>query len=86
LVLASQGKWDQAAANLRRALELNPTFTRARLRLGDALGHLGRWREAAACYERVLQDAPRHEEARAKLKQARRRLRGGQGASLNSPT
>ncbi|HVS66472.1 MAG TPA: tetratricopeptide repeat protein [Thermoanaerobaculia bacterium] len=54
LLLEETGQLETAAGRLARVLELEPTATAARIRLGDALSRLGRHEEAAATLEAAL--------------------------------
>jgi len=49
---------DLAAREFRKALRRDPSFSRARINLGNVLARLGRWSDAERCYRRALRDAP----------------------------
>jgi len=56
--LALTGRWRDALAQFRRALELDPTSSRIELKIADCLDHLGRVTEALAAYRRAGNRAP----------------------------
>ncbi len=58
----------------RRALELAPGDTEARVRLGHSLGALGRLEQAEVELERALAEAPGHPAALRGLSLVRREL------------
>ncbi|MEM9594962.1 MAG: tetratricopeptide repeat protein [Acidobacteriota bacterium] len=55
---ADGGQDDRAEANLRRALDLDPSLHDARLKLGNALARSGRFEPAVDAYSAVVRDAP----------------------------
>jgi Flp pilus assembly protein TadD len=65
--LASLGRWQEAAGEYRRTLELRPDSVQGHFRLGEALRSLGDIAGARAQYELTLQLDPRHSEARKNL-------------------
>jgi tetratricopeptide (TPR) repeat protein len=56
--LAQQGKWDEAAACYRQALELRPDHATAHNNLGNVLKEQGKLSEAIDCYRRALRLRP----------------------------
>ena len=58
VVLAEQGKLDDAIVHLRRALRRNPNFAEAHNNLGGVLLGKGELEEAVACFQRALQGNP----------------------------
>ena len=65
--LTALGRHEQAAAEFRRALALDPDHAEAHYRLGDALIKTGRTEEGAAELARALKRNPRHTRALDKL-------------------
>jgi tetratricopeptide (TPR) repeat protein len=61
--LDGQGRWDEAIAHYRRALEIKPDFAEAHYNWGVDLARQGRWDEAIARYEHALRRKPDHAEA-----------------------
>jgi len=57
-VLARQGRTDDAVAEFRKAIDVNPTFTPAYNNLAEALATQGRLEDAAAYYRRSLAEKP----------------------------
>ena len=55
--LIEHGRIDKAIEHLNEALRIEPGFTRARKRLGNALITQGKYSEAAICLERVVREA-----------------------------
>jgi tetratricopeptide (TPR) repeat protein len=58
LIEGRSGSADQAVAEFRKAVELDPAHVDAAFDLGAALGLLGRYTEAAAAYRHVLSEDP----------------------------
>ncbi|MBV8175419.1 MAG: tetratricopeptide repeat protein [Verrucomicrobia bacterium] len=58
--LLQKGQVDEALAQFRKALEINPHYVEARSNLGAALFQKGQVDEAVAQYERVLEINPNH--------------------------
>jgi Flp pilus assembly protein TadD len=58
IALANRGRFDEATADFRKALELKPDFAEAEANLGNVLASRGRTNEAILCYERALQLKP----------------------------
>lgn len=52
-----QQKWELAERELRKAVELSPTFARAHINLGLVLGKLQRFDEASECLMTVLNES-----------------------------
>ena len=52
--LFNEGKYAEAAAELKRAAEMEPTWFRAQFRLGMAYEAAGSYREAAAAYAKAV--------------------------------
>jgi protein O-mannosyl-transferase len=67
LLLAEQGKLDQAIAHYQRALRLKSDYTDARVSLGVALRAKGRYEEAMAQFVAALKLNPNHLDARNNL-------------------
>ena len=63
LFLAGQGRRDEAIAQYREALEINPDYVQAHGNLGAALAQQGRVDEAIAEYRELLKISPRDAEA-----------------------
>lgn len=55
-MLASRGKFDEAATQFRTILEVDPLDRDARMSLGDQLLSRDRWNESIAEYERIARD------------------------------
>src|SRR5262249_33286139 len=71
------GKRDEAAADLQRAVELQPDYPEAELSLAWVLSELGRKKDAAAELDRALARAPaRSEQVYERLRELRRSLSG----------
>lgn len=66
VALLRQGKWQEGAAHLSRAVRLDPGFE-PRFNLGLAFVNLGRYGEAEALLRQVLDERPDHLEARSYL-------------------
>jgi tetratricopeptide (TPR) repeat protein len=58
LVLAIEGKNDEAASNLREAIRMDPGYVPARLKLAEALVALGRLDESREASLAILKDNP----------------------------
>ena len=67
IALKEQGKLEEAAASLTRAIALKPDFTEAHGNLGNTLQEMGRLDSAVACYEQVLALKPDSAEAYSNL-------------------
>ena len=65
--LERQGHWDQAAAQYRQALRLNPACFAAHLNLGQVLRQQGRLDEAIAEYQKALALRPDYADAHVNL-------------------
>jgi tetratricopeptide (TPR) repeat protein len=65
--LAKQGKLDEAVAQYREALEIQPRYAETRYNLGIALSRQGKLDEAIAQYRAALEIAPAKTEARNNL-------------------
>ena len=65
-----EGKVEEALADYRRALEINPTYLNAHNNLGYALAQQGRYAEAVATYRAALRSNPGHLEVRNNLANA----------------
>ena len=70
LVLQQGGKHEQAIAECRTALTLDPAFAPSRIVLGSSLLALGRFGEAASALERAVKSAPKEPLARLQLARA----------------
>ena len=57
-MLAKQNRTDEAIAEFRKAIELNPKFTPAYNNLAAALANQGHLEEAATYYRRSLEEKP----------------------------
>jgi len=53
-----KGDWQGAVAAFERAIDLDPSHTRARLELARLLFHLGQYKQAEKAFEEVLDRAP----------------------------
>jgi len=62
-ILGSQGRLDEAIAEFREALRLNPNMAQAHLNLGNVLSDRGQVDEAIAHYQRALEIQPNLAEA-----------------------
>ena len=60
---AEQGQLDEALAEYRRAIELEPDNAGAYRNVGTSLGEQGQWEEAAVAYERAIELDPEFGEA-----------------------
>ena len=79
-VLARQGRADEAIAEFRKAIDIDPNFTPAYNNLADALAQQGKLEEAAEYYRRSLAEKPsagRVQRPRRRPAQARQDGRGG---------
>ncbi len=56
--LKKQGKYEEAAAHLQKAIKADPNYTPARNNLGSILQELGRLEEAMTCYQNALKINP----------------------------
>src|SRR3990172_8315813 len=70
-------RWEEAIAQFRRALALDPAFGQARRNLADAYERTGRWREALAEYDALRRAMPDDVEVSLRLGGTALRLRGG---------
>ena len=57
-IRAAQGNCDDAAKLLRKALELNPGYLPARLKLAECLRTSAEWEESGAIYNAILKEHP----------------------------
>ena len=57
-VLARQGRADEAIAEFRKAIDIDPKFTPAYNNLAEALARQGKLEEAAEYYRRSLAERP----------------------------
>lgn len=62
--LATQGRYDEAIAQLTESLRLVPGAAPVRSELASVLGHLGRFDAAVAEFRKVIEAEPRHAAAR----------------------
>ena len=53
--LKLEGRWEEAIASYRQAIEENPSFYWSYHNLGDALAKLGRWEEAVNAYQSAIE-------------------------------
>ena len=83
-VLAREGRADEAAAELRRAIEIDPKYVPAYNNLAELLANRGEVGEAARLYERSLELKP-SPAVRAALDALRSRPAGAAGASAPRP-
>ncbi|PYT10001.1 MAG: hypothetical protein DMF49_00450, partial [Acidobacteria bacterium] len=67
-VLLALGRPAEAVPALRRSLEAEPSDSRARTGLADALARQGQIDEAARLYRALLEDNPSDQHARAALR------------------
>jgi len=67
---ARQGRFDEALADYRRALELEPDYDLALRNIANLYRDMGRPDDAVAGYERLLRADPRNVQARQELAQA----------------
>jgi tetratricopeptide (TPR) repeat protein len=63
LALVGQGKVDEAIAQYREALRVDPSYAKADFNLGLAMERQGRMNEASAAYREALQVKPNYGEA-----------------------
>ena len=63
-VHATQGRWEEAVADYRRALVAKPDYVSAHFKLGKALLELGRPGEARQAFDEVVRLRPHSDEAR----------------------
>ena len=63
--LYEEGRYVEAEAAYRAAIEVSPDLADAHARLGDLMARQGRWREAEAGYREVLRRQP--DDVRARL-------------------
>lgn len=61
------GKFSEAAAAYRKALEINPTHEESLYYLGNSLFEVGRYSQAAEIYRKILRENPRSNRALAQL-------------------
>ena len=69
--LAKQGKTDDAIAEYRKTISLNPKMAAAYNNLGVELEKKGKIDEAKAQYRKALQADPKNEDAKSNLKRYR---------------
>ncbi len=65
IVLASQGKYDEAVSAYRRAIAAKPQYADAYSNLGTALTEMGKFDEAVSAYRRAITFKPHYAEAHA---------------------
>src|SRR5262249_18995566 len=82
VALLGQKKLPEAIAGFRKALELDPGFTHARLLLGNVLRNQGKLEEAIEVYREAVRRKPAHAQARNQLASA---LNGRAWALANNP-
>ena len=70
ILLAGQGKLDEAVQHFQRAVQLKPDYAKAYYNLGSALGRQGKLPEAAQQFERAVQLSPGYLQARMNLASA----------------
>ena len=58
LVLAAEGKYEEAVVTLRDALRIDPAYFPARLNLGECLLASGKWQEAGELFETLVREHP----------------------------
>ncbi|KAI4325933.1 hypothetical protein MLD38_031294 [Melastoma candidum] len=75
--LAKLGQFEHAVADCTGALNVRPSYSKARLRRADCSAKLGRWQVAKQDYEILVQESPDDEELKQSLSEADRQLRGG---------
>jgi tetratricopeptide (TPR) repeat protein len=63
-ILAARKEWEDAVAQYRKAVAIQPQYLRAHYRLGMALRELGRDEEARREFEEVVRISPQSDEAR----------------------
>ena len=82
----ASGKFDQAAADARKVIQLKPDWVRGHTRLGAALQGLEDWEEAEQAYLKALELDPGNENIKSDLENVRRMIssRSEQaGAAMN---
>lgn len=62
--LKTQGRFDEALAQLEEVVRLEPEWSAARYELASLYGHLGRYDDALGAFRRVIEAEPRHAAAR----------------------
>lgn len=62
--LVTQGRYDEAIAQLTESLRLAPEAAPVRSELASVLGHVGRFDEAIAEFRKIIEAEPRHATAR----------------------
>jgi len=70
ILLAGQGRLDEAVQHFQRAVQLKPDYAKAYYNLGSALGRQGKLPEAAQQFERAVQLSPGYLQARMNLASA----------------
>jgi Flp pilus assembly protein TadD len=66
-VLGEEGKYDEAAPHLEKALQIKPDFFDGLLNMGITRAQQGRTAEAIACYQRAIRVQPNSAKAHAEL-------------------
>ncbi|KAI4330162.1 hypothetical protein MLD38_028465 [Melastoma candidum] len=75
--LAKLGQFEHAVADCTSALNVHPSYSKARLRRADCSAKLARWQLAKEDYAILVQESPDNEELKQSLSEADRQLRGG---------
>jgi protein O-mannosyl-transferase len=70
ILLAGQGRLDEAVQHFQRAVQLKPDYAKAYYNLGSALGRQGKLLEATQQFERAVQLSPGYLQARMNLASA----------------
>ncbi|KAJ0967089.1 hypothetical protein J5N97_024006 [Dioscorea zingiberensis] len=77
------GQWEKAIEDCNAALNMRPSYSKARLRRADCNSKLERWEASIEDYEKLLVDVPGDEEISKALSEAQAKLKKQQGTRVN---
>ncbi|XP_039118428.1 LOW QUALITY PROTEIN: TPR repeat-containing thioredoxin TTL4-like [Dioscorea cayenensis subsp. rotundata] len=77
------GQWEKAIEDCNAALNMRPSYTKARLRRADCNSKLERWAASIEDYENLLDHVPGDEEISKALTEAQAKLKKQQEAALS---
>ncbi|XP_020254377.1 inactive TPR repeat-containing thioredoxin TTL3-like, partial [Asparagus officinalis] len=78
------GQWEKAIKDCNVALNMRPSYTKARLRRADCYAKLEEWEASIKDYEALLVEIPEDEEVKKALHEAQTQLRKKQGEGVKN--